>query len=165
MLVQFIYPRVVFETVWLLLGRLLAFCAIILHLAVFLQPLLPAKFQVALVCETIVNALEQDNHLSPSHSSEPLLQSHTAQSIEYQKHSHALDITDTEKHSHSLDHQCLYCKVHGHLVAFLDLHISEVFDRIQIRLLAFQQTFRHVYFLLQQLFLLPQGRAPPLFIA
>ncbi|OTG38584.1 DUF2946 domain-containing protein, partial [Staphylococcus aureus] len=36
-------------------------------------------------------------------------------------------------------------------------------DRIQVRLIAFKQAFSHVWFVLQQLFLLPQGRAPPLF--
>ncbi|EQB3769831.1 DUF2946 domain-containing protein, partial [Acinetobacter baumannii] len=39
----------------------------------------------------------------------------------------------------------------------------EVLVRIQVRLVAYQQAFRHVYFALQRLFLLPQGRAPPLF--
>ena len=44
-----------------------------------------------------------------------------------------------------------------------ELEIKEILDRIQVRLVAFQKAFRHVYFVLQRLFLLPQGRAPPLF--
>ncbi|MGY0204414.1 DUF2946 domain-containing protein, partial [Acinetobacter soli] len=34
-------------------GRLLGFFAVFLQIAVFLQPLLPEKYQVSPVCETI----------------------------------------------------------------------------------------------------------------
>ena len=44
-----------------------------------------------------------------------------------------------------------------------ELEVKEVLVRIQVRLLAFQKAFKHVYFVLQRLFLIPQGRAPPIF--
>lgn len=44
------------------------------------------------------------------------------------------------------------------------LDFKEILIRIQIRLITLEQLFRHIYFSLQRLFLLPQGRAPPLYI-
>ena len=44
-----------------------------------------------------------------------------------------------------------------------ELGIKEALVRIQVRLLAFVETFQHVYFQLQRLYLIPQGRAPPSF--
>ncbi len=49
----------------MVLGRLLGLAAILLQIAVFLQPLLPEKYQVSPVCETIAQAL-QLNHSSDS---------------------------------------------------------------------------------------------------
>jgi hypothetical protein len=53
--------------------------------------------------------------------------------------------------------------VFGNLVLPPELELKEVLDRIQIRLLALERAFKHVWFVLQQLFLIPQGRAPPQF--
>lgn len=39
---------------------------------------------------------------------------------------------------------------------------QEVLKRNQIRLTVFQFKFQHIFFFLKHLFLLPQGRAPPL---
>ena len=118
-------------------GLTLACLAVFLQIAVFLQPLLPRQYQVAPVCETIANAL-------------------------------VLKISSEHQHDHQHDghddsHQCQYCKVYSNLVLPQDLTIKEVLDRIQVRLLAFQKTFSHIWFILQRLFLTPQGRAPPLF--
>lgn len=117
-------------------GLTLACLAVFLQIAVFLQPLLPRQYQVAPVCETIANAL-------------------------------VLKISSEHQHDHQHDghddsHQCQYCKVYSNLVLPQDLTIKEVLDRIQVRLLAFQKTFSHIWFILQRLFLTPQGRAPPL---
>ena len=49
------------------------------------------------------------------------------------------------------------------LLRQVDVGVKEILVRVQVRLVAFQQTFHHVYFALQRLFLLPQGRAPPVF--
>lgn len=126
-----------------------------LQIAVFLQPLLPKQYQVAPVCETITRALLTKPAVEISHTS-------------HQSHSHHLASVD-EQHlnghaEHDANHQCQYCTVYGNLVLPPDLELKEVLDRIQIRLVAFQKTFSHVWFVLQRLFLLPQGRAPPLFI-
>ncbi len=57
----------------------------------------------------------------------------------------------------------MFCTAYGHLVANLEIDLNPILDSIQIRLLSFQKAFKHVYFVLQRLFLMPQGRAPPLF--
>ncbi len=133
-------------------GLLLSITAVFLQIAVFLQPLLPKQYQVAPVCETITRALLQKpalQHISAStHAHHQLHQDHQ-QSAE---HDH-----------HDANHQCQYCTVYGNLVLPPELEIKEVLDRIQVRLIAFQKTFSHVWFVLQRLFLIPQGRAPPLF--
>ena len=40
--------------------------------------------------------------------------------------------------------------------------IDEVIDKIQVKLSFYKAAYQHVYFALQRLYLLPQGRAPPL---
>ncbi|MFT4022112.1 MAG: DUF2946 domain-containing protein [Acinetobacter sp.] len=144
----------------------LAWAAMFLQIAVFLQPLLPEKYQIAPVCETIVSALHLQQH-------QPLDMQHNNVSamsnmLMHDSHEHSSDMMQmsVEKksaHQHDPQHECIYCTVYGHVVASTDIDLSEVVDRIQVRLLAFQHAFKHIYFVLQRLFLLPQGRAPPLF--
>lgn len=150
------------------IGLLLGFSAVLLQIAVFLQPLLPAQFQIAPVCETITRALYQADatvqhshshglahqHASSDHNSKPIDAAHQLQSHHASGHG---------DHHHDVNHQCQYCTVFGNLVLPPELHVKEVLVRIQVRLIAFQKAFKHIYFVLQRLFLLPQGRAPPQF--
>ena len=135
-------------------GLLLSCLAVFLQIAVFLQPLLPKQYQAAPVCETITRAL--------------LLQPTTSHQSHHPSSHHTVD-QDSQLHNqdaghhHDANHQCQYCTVYGNLVLPPELNIKEVLVRIQIRLLAFQKTFSHVWFVLQRLYLLPQGRAPPIF--
>ncbi|WP_180118103.1 DUF2946 family protein [Acinetobacter sp. YH12096] len=133
-------------------GVLLSFAAVFLQIAVFLQPLLPKQYQVAPVCETITRAL-----LLPNVHAEHTAHSHHSSSA----HAEQVQVDHTG-HEHDASHQCQYCTVYGNLVLPPELDVKEVLDRIQVRLIAFQKAFKHVWFVLQQLFLLPQGRAPPL---
>ena len=135
---------------WLRSGLLLSFVAVFLQIAVFLQPLLPKQYQIAPVCETITRAL-----LLPNVHSEHSAHGH---------HDHISVAQNQSDHSHEHDanHQCQYCTVYGNLVLPPELDVQEILDRIQVRLIAFQKAFKHVWFVLQQLFLIPQGRAPPL---
>ncbi len=123
-------------------GLLLACAAVFLQIAVFLQPLLPKQYQIAPVCETITRAL-----LKPKAQMETM-----SHAMHHSHHDH-----------HDANHQCQYCTVYANLVLPPEFGVKEVLVRIQVRLVAYQQAFRHVYFALQRLFLLPQGRAPPLF--
>ena len=132
-------------------GLLLSFVAVFLQMAVFLQPLLPKQYQVAPVCETITRALLVSSHV---HSEHPAHHHHLDQ--------HPIS-SDSMAHEHDASHQCQYCTVYGNLVLPPELEVKEILDRIQVRLLAFEQAFKHVWFVLQRLFLIPQGRAPPLF--
>lgn len=140
-------------------GLLLGFAAVFLQIAVFLQPLLPKQYQIAPVCETISRALllKPVEHLS-SHAEKHSTHHHEMQA------QHELSSQPAEHHHHDASHQCQYCTVYGNLVLPPDLELKAVLDRIQVRLIAFQKAFTHVWFALQQLFLLPQGRAPPLFV-
>ena len=138
-------------------GLLLSCIAVFLQMAVFLQPLLPKQYQIAPVCETITRALllqptvsHQSHQHSSHHSDRPVAQ-------DSQLHH------QNAGHHHDANHQCQYCTVYGNLVLPPELNVKEVLDRIQIRLVAFQKAFLHVYFVLQRLYLLPQGRAPPHF--
>ena len=137
-------------------GLLLSFTAVFLQIAVFLQPLLPPQYQVAPVCETIARALL----LKPANDT-----SHTSQSHAHHDTNHyaTMQMNQHGSHEHDANHQCQYCTVYGNLVLPPELDLKEVFDRLQVRLLAFQKAFTHVWFVLQQLFLIPQGRAPPVF--
>ncbi|WP_445114628.1 DUF2946 domain-containing protein [Acinetobacter sp. WZC-1] len=155
-------------------GLLLGFSAVFLQIAVFLQPLLPERYQIAPVCETISQALTQLQPTVHQHASShdhshtqhmqhsALFQGHTAQADSASDRAH--DSALGSAHHHDVDHQCQYCTVYGNLVLPPELSIKPVLDRIQVRLIAFQKACLHVYFVLQRLFLLPQGRAPPVLI-
>lgn len=138
-------------------GLLLSCFAVFLQIAVFLQPLLPRQYQIAPVCETITRVLLL-----------PVLVHESSQPQDHSSHQRQHIVVSEQnvghgEHHHDANHQCQYCTVYGNLVLPPELEIKEVLDRIQIRLIAFQQSFRYVWFVLQRLFLLPQGRAPPLF--
>ncbi|MEQ1344622.1 DUF2946 family protein [Acinetobacter seifertii] len=135
-------------------GLLLACAAVFLQIAVFLQPLLPKQYQIAPVCETITRAL-----LKPKAQIETM--SHTMH-MHHERHIEQAQLPEHHDH-HDANHQCQYCTVYANLVLPPEFGVKEVLVRIQVRLVAYQQAFRHVYFALQRLFLLPQGRAPPLF--
>ena len=136
---------------------LLSFAAVFLQIAVFLQPLLPTQYQIAPVCETITRALL----LAPSGDHSSAASGHKSSHHDHLS-GHHVEINENPAHDHDAGHQCQYCTVYGNLVLPPELDIKEVLDRIQIRLAAFQQAFTQVWFALQRLFLLPQGRAPPL---
>ncbi|WP_288398235.1 DUF2946 family protein [uncultured Acinetobacter sp.] len=139
------------------IGLLLGFTAVLLQIAVFLQPLLPKQYQIAPVCETIAQTFDLSalqHHKAMSHADSHM--QHMPSMLEKAQSAPAHD-------HHDLNHQCQYCTVYGHLILPPELDVKEILVRIQVRLLAFQQAFRHIYYALQRLFLLPQGRAPPVF--
>ena len=140
-------------------GLTLAFIAVCLQIAVFLQPLLPKQYQISPVCETITQAL-----LLPKLKA---VQAHAPHHMHHMHHhAHQFEqaqVSMPQHDHHDPNHQCQYCTVYANLVLPPELGVNEVLVRIQIRLVAYQQAFKHVYFALQRLFLLPQGRAPPLF--
>lgn len=157
-------------------GLLLGFAAVCLQIAVFLQPLLPKQYQIAPVCETITRALLQPNqsinssfitfdHHAAQHHDAHSMASHAPMDSKHSTdsdHSEQLTGSESSHDHHDANHQCQYCTVLGHLVLPPELSVKEVLVRIQVRLIAFQKAFKHVYFVLQRLFLLPEGRAPPL---
>jgi hypothetical protein len=130
-------------------GLLLACATVLLQIAVFLQPLLPEKFQIAPVCLSITH-----NLLSPANH----------QHLHENYHALVHHLThDHDHHDHdSHNHQCQYCTVYGDLVLPFKFGIDEVIDKIQVKLSFYKAAYQHVYFALQRLYLLPQGRAPPL---
>lgn len=144
-------------------GLLLSFAAVFLQIAVFLQPLLPKQYQIAPVCETITRALLLDRTPNPAAAPQHSASHHSSSQHASHFAEQQMHLSDSTAHHHDADHHCQYCTVYGNLVLPPELDIKEVLDRIQIRLVAFQQAFAHVWFALQRLFLLPQGRAPPLF--
>lgn len=136
-------------------GLLLAFATVLLQIAVFLQPLLPEQYQIAPVCEHITHSL-----LHPDgDESDPV---HQTSFIHHYLHlDQSAQNSDHHDHQHDINHQCQYCVVYGNLVLPPEFGISEVFVRLQVRLIAYSKIFQHVYFALQRLYLIPQGRAPP----
>ncbi|WOE30779.1 MULTISPECIES: DUF2946 domain-containing protein [unclassified Acinetobacter] len=129
-------------------GLYLALVTLLLQIAVYLQPLLPEKYHIAPVCMSITH-----NLLSPAQHQ------HTHSSY-HELVQHLLPEHHSDHNQHN--HQCQYCTVYGDLVLPFKFGVDEVLDRIQVRLSFYQQSFWHVYFSLQKLYLLPQGRAPPI---
>ena len=137
-------------------GLLLAFTTVLLQIAVYLQPLLPEKYQIAPVCLSMTHHL-----ITPS--SHYVDSSHAVHASEH--HLDFLHPYFSYHHDHVHDvhhHQCQYCTVYGDQVLPPEFAIKAVVNRIQMRFFAFLQRFKHVYFELQRLFLMPQGRAPPI---
>lgn len=128
------------------LGFITAFCAVLLQVMVFLQPFLPKELQTSLVCETVTERLMPFQNAISSHNT-----------THHSGH-HSVNKKQLKKHQ---DHTCIYCQAFSNVSAFLSLDITEVFDRLQVKLLAFKKHCQHIYFFLQRIFLIPQGRAPP----
>lgn len=130
-------------------GLLFAFAIIMLQLAVNLQPLLPEKLQIAPVCLSVTHNLlsaEKHQHVHETH---------------HELMNHLMDSNHHHDHNH-FNHQCQYCTVYADVVLSFKFGIDEVIDKIQIKLSFYKASFRHIYFSLQRLYLLPQGRAPPI---
>ena len=143
-------------------GLLLAAAAILLQIAVYLQPLLPEQYHIAPVCMSITHNLLS---ISAHHQHAQAASLHSSSHAEHRDH-HLNFLDGYKLYHHDADHnehnhQCQYCTVYGDLVMPPVFGVAEVFDRVQVRLIAFEQAFKHVYFALQKLYLMPQGRAPP----
>lgn len=109
--------------------------AILCQIAVFAQPLLPKKFQIEPACVMVMNVAE--------HS-----------------HMQHLPVQDNSK-----QHTCLYCFVYGHLPIALGFAVQAVMDGIQIRILMLVNNVRRFFEIFWNgVFLLPQGRAPPVML-
>lgn len=129
-------------------GTYLAFAVLLLQIAVYIQPLLPEKFHIAPVCMSITHNLLSVEHHKHAHESYHDLVDHLNDPHHHQDHN-------------EISHQCQYCTVYADLVLPFDLSIKEIFERIQIKLNFYRTAYWHVYYSLQVLYLLPQGRAPP----
>lgn len=140
-------------------GLLLAFATVFLQLAVFLQPLLPEQYQIAPVCEDITQALLRPTHAHLHHEQGSSFIHH------YLHLDQAQQASSSGHDHHDINHQCQYCVVYGNLVMPPEIGVKEILVRIQVRLMAYVENFQHVYFQLQRLFLIPQGRAPPVVFA
>ena len=162
----------------MMLGRLLGLFAILLQVAVFLQPLLPEKQHFSSVCKTVAQALFFDQPSSANQLSANLLQrtaststseshlSHTAHS----SHTDKVDTRHSAQHAHESskqdaheNHECEYCLVYSFALPLLDTKLRYVLIRTQIRVLSFKASFTPSLFQTEPLFVLPQGRAPPRF--
>lgn len=172
-------------------GLWIAFAAVFLQIAVFLQPLLPVQYQIAPVCESVsalvlrahhsatlqylsqrhhqtdqqseTNSFHHDHsHATAEHFAVDSLLDRAVDNIQhFDAHAQHAHPTVIDSHHHDPNHQCQYCNVYGNLVMPTQFGIDPILIKIQVRLLAYQQAFKHVYFELQQLYLMPQGRAPP----
>lgn len=153
------------------IGLCLACSAMLLQLAVWMQPILPENIRIALVCQSIATlfigtvsvsatqahaseqhaVLQVKDHRQAEHSARDLSSAHI---VDQQQ-------TDLVSHQHAAADDCLYCTVYAHLFSGLALSIIQVMRALRVRLLGFKQRFQAVYFALQRLYLSPQGRAPP----
>jgi len=123
------------------LGRLLGLIAILLQIIVFLQPLLPEKYSVFRVCNTVVNALY-------------LKGAHTHHFINLQNH-------HQQNKDSQIDDYCQFCLVHSFTLPLVDTKHRTVLIRIQTLLLLSKTTIFYKPALNALEFLIPESRAPP----
>lgn len=157
------------------IGLTLACSAMLLQLAVLMQPIFPEQLRIALVCQSISELLIRTASHSQTHpaSGAPALLSEQITRADAARGQH-LDRSQLDQmqlsasqhnphaeHAQAATYDCLYCTVYSHLFTGLDLSIKQLLGVIKVRLLSFKQRFQAVYFALQRLYLLPQGRAPP----
>lgn len=170
-------------------GLTLAALAMLFQLLIFWQVLLPKAWQLTPVCLQIVNALAvapEDPtpagdhpvsiHHDPAHRSaeahamsalpnpDHLIQPH--QQADANDHSHVMmdhvHKTHTDHHKKSTaPHDCPFCLLHIQ-ISGPDGLSRQLEQQVISWLIQLRQLWAAVYFVLQQLYLLPQGRAPPL---
>ena len=146
-------------------GRLLGLSAILLQVAVFLQPLLPEKQHFSSVCKTVVQALFSDQ----AKSANPLSADHThhssnitaSNSNSNQTITHSAQHQDSSEQDSHANHECEYCLVYSFALPLLDTKLRYVLIRTQIRVLAFNTAFSSSRFERVLFFFLLQSRAHP----
>ena len=137
----------------MMLGRLLGLSAILLQIAVFLQPLLPEKHSVFSVCKTIAAALHLEvTNVHPHHS---FATAHILAHVQ-DRHEHQ------ERDDAHTGHDCQFCLVHSYTLPLLDTKLRLVLIRTQTLLQFFSTFVPYTLSLPHPWFLIPQGRAPPL---
>lgn len=142
-----------FVTAILKYALMLSLTAMLLQVSVFLQPLLPERYQITSVCITVA-------HLQAMQHNQPIaLQSAQQQpkKMLHQQDAKQLTLQFTEQF-------CAFCTVFSHLTPALDVSFATILIRHQLGLWGFKRTVQHLFFVLLRLFLSPQGRAPPLAI-
>ena len=133
-----------------------AFATVLLQIVVYLQPLLAEKYKIAPVCLFMIShsIVASSHHVGSFH---------TGYASEHHLNVlHRYFSYEPDKVNDRHNHQCQYCKVYADLVVSSDFAIQTVIDRIQLPVSVLAQPFKHFYFELHRLFLMPQGRAPPL---
>lgn len=148
----------------MMLGRLLGLSAILLQIAVFLQPLLPEKHNVFLVCKTVAAALHLEaTSVYPHHSfATSHVNTHHASGADQSNPHVQARHTDQQQDAPHIGHDCQFCLVHSYTLPLLDTKLRPVLIRIQTLLLFFSIVVPHTLSPPAPWFLIPQGRAPPL---
>ncbi|MDQ8951507.1 hypothetical protein RFH42_00815 [Acinetobacter rudis] len=147
------------------LGRLLGLIAILLQIIVFLQPLLPEKYSVFRVCNTVVNAL----YLKGAHTTQ---QSPLTKLGLYEDHANGMRQTHThhfinlqnhhqQNKDSQIDDYCQFCLVHSFTLPLVDTKHRTVLIRIRTLLLLSKTTIFYKPALNALEFLIPESRAPP----
>jgi len=152
----------------MMLGRLLGLSAILLQIAVFLQPLLPEKHSVFSVCKTVAAALHLEvTNVLPHHSFATSHPHSNQASGADQNPAHVFThVQDRHEHQERDDahtgHDCQFCLVHSYTLPLLDTKLRLVLIRTQTLLQFFSTFVPYTLSLPHPWFLIPQGRAPPL---
>lgn len=138
------------------IGFALGMIAILSQVTVFLQPLLPEKFQISPACVMVMDLSRQlqDEQVQHSHMAMPMMGDMPIHHMQHDSHQ--------THHQMPMD-QCPYCFVYGHISVLTPFGIKEVFDYLKVKYLLILDIFLNFFFLLRNLFLIPQGRAPPIF--
>ena len=135
-------------------GLHLALVAMLLQLLTFWQVLLPTSWQILPVCEKI-SALPTIVHHQTSHVM--LAMSDHDMSLE----THSDHQQSSHKQSHKLLHDCPFCLLHHYSAPPPDFLFIPNDKRINVWLISYKAVWFEFYQLLKQLYLMPQGRAPP----
>lgn len=145
-------------------GLHLALAAMLLQLLTFWQVLLPTSWQILPVCEKI-SALptivyHQTHHaLSPMSDHAISVENHAAH--QQPLHTKSAHQQSSDKQSHKLLHDCPFCLLHHYSAPPPDAHFTSDDKVLTVWLISYQVVWFEFYHLLKQLYLMPQGRAPP----
>jgi len=137
------------------IGFIFGLIAILSQMTVFIQPLLPEKFQISPACVMVMSLssqFEQEQQIQHSHMAMPMMGDMPAHHMQHDFH---------QTHHHIPIDQCPYCFIYGHISVLVASGIDEVFDYLKVKYLLILDIFLSFFFLLHNLFLIPQGRAPP----
>lgn len=144
-------------------GAVLALLAVFFNIAVFLQPLLPTQYQLAVLCQRIIQVIEP-SHLIQSHDAHQHHGHHATSLHHYSSPTLTQNHHATQsQHDAHASHPCFFCTAHQHVANPDTPPLRAIVERLLSTWFGLFVPSTYAVELPFFAYLLPPSQAPPTF--